>query len=107
MTREELDKWLEQYSDEDKYNITWWKLTDILYTRIQRDKEWFYEKLPIMETFWNNVVYYRKHGNEELKPKPRKKNVARLGLSRSEVCLMQLCICPPRMQLCILPPRWP
>lgn len=77
MTREELDKWLEQYSDEDKYNITWWKLTDILYTRIQRDREWFYEKLPIMETFWNNVIYYRRHGNEELKPKPRKKKVVK------------------------------
>lgn len=70
---EELDKWLEQYSDEEKYYTTWWKLVDMLYTRVKRDKDWFREKLPIIEKFWSDVLYYRRHGIAEILPKPRKK----------------------------------
>ena len=72
MSEDELNKWLENYTDE-KYFVTWWKLVDILYTRLKRDREWFREKLPVIESFWQDVVYYRRHGVTEILPKPRKK----------------------------------
>ena len=74
MTEDELNKWLDQYTD-DKYYVTWWKLVDILYTRVKRDREWFRDKLPVIEKFWQDVVYYRRHGITEILPKPRKKKV--------------------------------
>jgi len=72
MQENELNDWLKQFEDE-KYYVTWWKLVNILYTRIQRDREWFREKLPVIEKFWHDVVYYRRHGTKEILPKPRKK----------------------------------
>lgn len=74
MTEDELNTWLEQYTDE-QYYVTWWKLVDMLYTRLQRDREWFRNKLPVIEKFWQDVVYYRRHGITEILPKPRKKKV--------------------------------
>jgi putative phage-type endonuclease len=34
--------------------------------RVHRDREWFSEKLPIMDTFWKRVLYKREHGVCEL-----------------------------------------
>jgi len=34
--------------------------------RVQRDREWFKEKLPIMDAFWKRVIYKREHGLCEL-----------------------------------------
>jgi len=72
MSNDELAEWLKQYEEDDEnYFITWWKLTNMLYTRLNRDREWFRNKLPIIEEFWKNVLYYRRHGVDEIKPKKR------------------------------------
>jgi putative phage-type endonuclease len=34
--------------------------------RVDRDREWFREKLPIMRKFWDRVLYKREHGVCEL-----------------------------------------
>jgi putative phage-type endonuclease len=34
--------------------------------RVQRDRVWFREKLPIMDAFWKRVLYKREHGLCEL-----------------------------------------
>ncbi len=34
--------------------------------RVQRDRVWFSEKLPIMDAFWKRVLYKREHGICEL-----------------------------------------
>ena len=75
MSDDELNEWLKQYENEDDYFVTWWKLTNMLYTRLQRDREWFTEKLPILEEFWKDILYYRRHGNDEIKPKKRVKKI--------------------------------
>jgi putative phage-type endonuclease len=31
---------------------------------VARSREWFAEKLPIIDSFWKSVVYYREHPNE-------------------------------------------
>ena len=67
-----FEEWLKDFTDTDKYYITWWKLVNILYTRVQRDREWFRKQLYIIESFWNDVLYYRRHGTADILPKPRK-----------------------------------
>jgi hypothetical protein len=45
---------------------------------IKRDQKWFEEKLPLMDKFWKDVVYYKAHGEEldkyleELRKKEKK-----------------------------------
>lgn len=34
--------------------------------RVQRDREWFKNKLPVMRAFWDRVLYKREHGLCEL-----------------------------------------
>ena len=41
-------------------------------TEVKRNREWFQEKLPIMEALWNRVIWHRENGVEELLPKPKK-----------------------------------
>lgn len=41
--------------------VIYWKLCDLNCTLIKRDKEWFQEKKPLMEQFWNYVLFYRKN----------------------------------------------
>lgn len=40
---------------------------EFVVTRVQRDRNWFSEKLPIMRAFWDEVLYKREHGLCELK----------------------------------------
>jgi putative phage-type endonuclease len=40
---------------------------EFVVTRVQRDRNWFTEKLPIMRAFWDEVLYKREHGLCELK----------------------------------------
>jgi hypothetical protein len=35
---------------------------EYMVTRVDRDREWFKEKLPIMKSFWDEVLYKREHG---------------------------------------------
>jgi hypothetical protein len=77
-----------QYKPEE---ITWPKPVEFVVTHVKRDREWFAEKLPIMEVrglglkkggwisstpcssqaFWKRVLYHREHGVEGLMKPPR------------------------------------
>lgn len=79
---------LYQY-DKELYNnyvfdrILYWKLQKTHSITIQKDTNWFNEKLPSITKFWNDVLYYRQHDDllddyiklsKEEKRKNRKKN---------------------------------
>ncbi len=56
--------------------ITWPNKAEFIVTHVKRDREWFNEKLPIMDTFWKRVLWYRENGGvEELLPAPKKKRI--------------------------------
>ena len=60
------------------YEISWPGPVEFVVTEVKRDREWFAQYLPVMEAFWNRVLWHREHGVDELlKPKraPRKKKV--------------------------------
>jgi len=59
-----------QYKPSD---ITWPGPSEFVVTHVVRDRQWFEDKLPIMDALWKRVIWYRENGGvEELLPKPRK-----------------------------------
>lgn len=87
-TSDEVQSWLNNFTDTAKYYVTWWKLVKILYTRVQRDREWFRKQLYVIESFWNDVLYYRRHGVDEIRPKVRakKKPICNIDDSDDDDC---------------------
>lgn len=53
--------------------IAWPKPEQFVVINMKRDREWFKEKLPIMDAFWKRVLWHRENGVESILPKPRKK----------------------------------
>lgn len=51
--------------------ITWPNPPEFQVTHVKRDREWFAEKLPIMDAFWKRVLWHREHGIADLE-KPKK-----------------------------------
>ena len=49
-----------------KKNI-YWKLDKYSLHTIKRDREWFNNYLLILNNFWNDIIYYRENGFNELK----------------------------------------
>lgn len=54
------------------YEITWPGPMEFCVTEVKRDREWFAQQLPVMEAFWNRVLWHREHGVEELLNKPKR-----------------------------------
>ena len=55
------------------FDITWPEPPEFSLVNVKRDRQWFQDKLPIMDALWKRVLHYRKNGGvEELLPKPRK-----------------------------------
>jgi hypothetical protein len=52
--------------------ITWPKPAEFQVTHVVRDRQWFAEKLPIMDAFWKRVLWHRANGVEDLLKPPRK-----------------------------------
>ena len=52
--------------------LTWPQSSVFVVVNIKRDREWFKEKLPVMDAFWKRVLWHREHGVDDL-VKPKKK----------------------------------
>ena len=62
-----------QYKNAD---FNWPKPEEFVVVNVKRDRGWFEKYFPIMEEFWQKVLYHREHGIEEPVKKtrgPRKK----------------------------------
>jgi putative phage-type endonuclease len=53
--------------------ISWPKEAVFSVTIVPRDREWFAKYLPIMDTFWKRVLYFREHPDEIPMPKEKVK----------------------------------
>ena len=51
----------------------WPKPEEFIVTRVKRDREWFATNLPIMEDFWQKVLYHREYGIDDPPPKKTRK----------------------------------
>jgi hypothetical protein len=57
-------------------NFNWPKPEEFVVVNVKRDRGWFEKYFPVMEEFWQKVLYHREHGIEEPVKKtrgPRKK----------------------------------
>ncbi len=66
MTIQELDQWVEQEKiklDQNPnnmfYRVVYWKLLEVNYTLVPRDKEWFNKVFPTLQKIWNYVEFLR------------------------------------------------
>jgi putative phage-type endonuclease len=71
---------LKEIKDHVIYEMKWWKITRYECTLVRRDPEWWISVVPDIIKFWNDVVHYRKVGNEAVQKRidgrkrgPRKK----------------------------------
>lgn len=53
-------------TDTARISVTYYKVVNTSVTRIERDKVWFSNILPVLEKEWKKILYYKK-GNNHLK----------------------------------------
>jgi putative phage-type endonuclease len=56
--------------------LTWPQPSVFEVVHVKRDREWFREQLPVMDTFWKRVLWHREHGIDDLVKPKRPKKVA-------------------------------
>lgn len=74
------------------YELTWPGPMEFCVTEVKRDRDWFAQQLPVMEAFWNRVLWHREHGVEELlnKPKRTRKTTKKLP-EAPQPCIIKDC----------------
>lgn len=54
--------------------LTWPEEPQFSVVSVERDREWFSGNLPIMQNFWDRVLWHREHGTEGLIKRRKKKD---------------------------------
>jgi putative phage-type endonuclease len=57
-----------QYKPEE---LTWPNPPEFIVTNVKRSREWFEQYLPVMDAFWQRVLWHREHGVETLLQQPK------------------------------------
>jgi len=74
------------------YDLTWPGPMEFCVTEVKRDREWFAQQLPVMEAFWNKVLWHREHGVEELLNKPKRtRNTTKKLPEAPPQCMIKEC----------------
>jgi putative phage-type endonuclease len=74
------------------YDLTWPGPVEFCVTEVKRDREWFAQQLPVMEAFWNRVLWHREHGVEELLNKPKRtRKTTKKTPEAPPVCVIKEC----------------
>lgn len=74
------------------YELTWPGPMEFCVTEVKRDRQWFAEQLPVMEAFWQRVLWHREHGVEELLKKPKRtRKTPTKKKEEPEPCLIKEC----------------
>jgi len=70
--------------------LTWPKPEEFVLVEVKRDRQWFQDKLPIMENLWKRVLHHREHGvGDLLKPKRTRKPTQKNNEVTIEPCIIQ------------------
>lgn len=70
--------------------LTWPKPKEFVLVEVKRDRQWFQDKLPIMENLWKRVLYHREHGvGDLLKPKRTRKPSTKKNEVTVEPCVIK------------------
>lgn len=80
-----MASWTKKYPElSSKYvwdKVIYWKITFCHNVTITHDKEWFANKLPVLESFWDKVIYFRNnlHELQQLMPLINNKQIKQIG----------------------------
>ena len=90
---EELELWIcsvENSTDHLVYlGKTFWRLDKYNCQSVERDPEWMTENYPILEKFWEEIVYHRQNGYESLlKPTSRSQSPTYTSTADLGTCLL-------------------
>lgn len=55
-----------EFKDKIVIGGNYWKVTDKCITRINRDKKWFQDVLPLFEKGWKEIEYYKMNDNHKI-----------------------------------------
>lgn len=70
--------------------LTWPQPEEFVLVEVKRDRQWFQDKLPIMENLWKRVLYHREHGvGDLLKPKKTRKTPVKTNDVSIEKCMIE------------------
>jgi putative phage-type endonuclease len=60
---DQLNIWIDSQPTDDLYEIKWWKITRYETTLVTRDKQWWYQTIPDILSFYNDLLYYQQDDN--------------------------------------------
>ena len=68
------------------HEITWPNPEEFEVTEVKRDRQWFEDKLPIMNDLWKRVLWHRENGVEKLlKPERKKREKKNIEVEKCEI----------------------
>ena len=72
--------------------ITWPGPVEFVVVHVLRDRQWFADSLPVLQAFWEKVLWHREHGCADIMPKTRvSKTVVALAEPPKKVCIIMDC----------------
>tara|TARA_B100000900_G_scaffold393263_1_gene389584 strand:+ start:4091 stop:5398 length:1308 start_codon:yes stop_codon:yes gene_type:complete len=75
-----LNKYKEDGYQYDSVKFHWWKIERYECTLVGRDREWWLSVQPKIIDFWEDVLYYRKNGIQDIIDKREEKRMKRIKL---------------------------
>jgi len=75
-----LNKYKEDGYQYDNVKFHWWKIERYECTLVGRDREWWLSVQPKIIDFWEDVLYYRKNGIQDIIDKREEKRMKRIKL---------------------------
>lgn len=72
--KKDIDTFIKQ--NENINDVKYWKLVEYGCVRVKRDRKWFLNNLVELKKFWDDVLYYRKNGVDELMDKQVNETIA-------------------------------
>jgi len=69
-----IDSMKAEMPDKAVFEIKYWFLDDIQITTVERNQMWFDAALPVLQKYWETILYEREHGYEHRVAKKRVSN---------------------------------
>lgn len=86
-----LNKWINKEKKNKAFDkISYWKLNLWSNTHVERDRNWFLESLPKFKAFWDDVLYHRKHGIQDILEKRKEKENKKLEKKLEKIARCRL-----------------
>lgn len=70
------------------YNVIWWNCYQIHLMTIRRDRKWFSQHFPTLQSVWKDICHYRQHGLPDSLQLKKKSPIKRKKKVKSVECIL-------------------